>query len=93
MYLYTNHSIGDIVYFVEDESKVVRAKVESIHVSRAKDGNDEVEYTVRDFNGNLDCVEQEGLFRSADSAFYSLDKPVEEPIEELVQVAEPVLFD
>lgn len=89
---YSTYYIGQTVYFTDDESTVKRAKVKAIRISKNMDDKTEYEYTVRLWDGSIDAVDEADLFRSAESAFWSLEPKVETVVyPEIPEPAEPII--
>lgn len=78
---YTNYIVGGTVYFLEGTETVHRAKVVSITINHDNEGKTRVMYELVVNERNYFSRYEKDIFRSADSAFWSLDKPAEEPIQ------------
>lgn len=74
---YTNYLVGSTVYFLDGTDTVHRAKVVSITISHDSDGKTKVTYELVAGEYNYFSRDEKDLFRSPDSAFWSLDKSIE----------------
>lgn len=74
---YTNYLVGSTVYFLDGTDTVHRAKVVSIMINHDSEDKIKVTYELVSGEHNYFSRDEKDLFRAADSAFWSLEKPVE----------------